>query len=217
MKLLNSMGPNPRIVRMFLLEKGLDIPFEEVDILEAENRDDEYTKQNPAGQLPGLLLDDGNCIAETVAICEYLEDLHPDPALIGTTPLEKAEHRMWQRRIELNITENLYNAFRYSVGLEIFKRRIHCLPEAAAGLKDLTAKNLRWLDGLMGRRSFICGERLTLADIILFCALDFGEGVEQPLDTSLLNINAWFARMMTRDSAHRSLHPDGADGGRRGV
>ena len=75
----------------------------------------------------------------------------------------------------------------------------------------------RWLDGLMGRRSYVCGERFTLVDIILFCALDFGEGVEQPLDTGLLNVNAWFARMMTRDSAHASIHPQAAESGRRGV
>ncbi|MEQ8661746.1 MAG: glutathione S-transferase family protein [Gammaproteobacteria bacterium] len=217
MKLLNSLGPNPRIVRMFLLEKGLGIPFEEVDILAAENRRPPYTERNPGGQLPSLVLADGTCIAETVAICEYLEDLHPTPALIGATPLEKAEQRMWQRRIELNITENLYNAFRYSVGLEIFRERMHCLPEAAPGLTAIVQEKLAWLDGLMGRRSWICGERFTLADIILYCALDFGEGVGQPLDSGLLNVNAWFARMMTRNSAHDSLHPDGAASGRRGV
>lgn len=217
MKLLDSLGPNPRVVRMFALEKGLDLPREEVDILGAENRRPPYTNRNPGGQLPSLVLDDGTCIAETVAICEYLEDLHPQPALIGATPLEKAEHRMWQRRIELNITENLYNAFRYSIGLDLFQDRMHCLPEAAPGLAAIVQEKLAWLDGLMGRSPHICGERFTLCDIILFCALDFGAGVDQPIDPGLLNINAWFARMMTRDSAHGSLHPEGVAAGRRGV
>lgn len=217
MKLLNSMGPNPRIVRMFALEKGLPLTLEEVDILAAENRGTDYVKMNPGGQLPALVLDDGTVIGETVAICEYLEDLYPAPALIGSTPLEKAEHRMWQRRIELNITENLYNAFRYSVGLELFKDRMHCLPEAAPGLTQITQEKLAWLDQLMAGKSFICGERFTLVDILLFCALDFGEGAGQPLDTALLNINAWFARMMTRDSAYESLHAEGPASGRRGV
>ena len=217
MKLLDSLGPNPRIVRMFILEKGLDVPFEEVDILGAENRRPPYTERNPGGQMPSLILDDGTCIAETVAICEYLEDLHPQPALIGSTPLEKAEHRMWQRRIELNITENLYNSFRYSVGLEVFKDRMHCLPEAAPGLAEIVQEKLAWLDGLMGRKSWVCGERFTLADIILFCALDFGEGVSQSIDPGLLNISAWFGRVMTRDSAHASIHPQAAESGRRGV
>ncbi len=217
MKLLNSLGPNPRIVRMFLLEKNLSIPFEEIDILGAANRRPPYTDKNPGGQMPGLLLDDGTCLGETVAICEYLEDLHPDPALIGATPLEKAEQRMWQRRVELNITENLYNAFRYSVGLEVFKDRMRCLPEAAPGLALIAQDKLAWLDQQMGRKAWICGDRFTLADIILFCALDFGEGVGQSIDPGLLNISAWFGRVMTRDSAHASLHPDGVDSGRRGV
>ena len=124
---------------------------------------------------------------------------------------------MWQRRIELNITENLYNAFRYSVGYELFKDRMHCLPEAAPGLAAIVQEKLHWLDGLMARKTWLLGERFTLCDILLYCALDFGAGVGQPLDSGLLNVNAWFARMMTRDSAHDSLHPEGAAGGRRGV
>jgi len=217
MKLLNSLGPNPRIVRMFLLEKALELPFEEVDILGAENRRPPYNQHNPGGQMPSLLLDDGSYLAETVAICEYLEDLHPTPPLIGSTPLEKAQHRMWQRRVELNITENLYNAFRYSVGLELFQSRMPCLPEAAAGLARIVQEKLAWLDPLIGRKTWLCGESFTLNDILLFCALDFGAGVGQEIDPGLINVNAWFARVMTRPSAHSSLHPDGLAEGRRGV
>ncbi|MCB1748754.1 MAG: glutathione S-transferase family protein [Gammaproteobacteria bacterium] len=217
MKLLDALGPNPRAVRMFLREKQLDLPCEQIDILGAANRRPPFSEFNPGGQLPALLLDDGSCIAETVAICEYLEDLHPAPPLIGSTPREKAETRMWQRRVELNITENLYNAFRYSVGLEMFRERMTCLPEAAPGLARIVQEKLAWLDGLMGRRSWICGERFTLADIILFCALDFGEGAGQPIDPGLINVNAWFARVVTRDSAHDSRHPEGVASGQRGV
>ena len=217
MKLLNSPGPNPRVVRMFLLEKGIELPFEEIDILNASNREPAYLELNPAGQLPALILDDGVCISETVAICEFLEDLYPEKPLIGTTPLEKAMHRMWQRRIEQNITENLYNSFRYSVGLELFRERIHCLPEAAPGLAEIVSEKLVWLNDLMRRKIFVCGNDLSLADIILFCALDFGEGVGQHMDNSLLNINAWFSRMYTRDSAYESLHPEGIATGRQGV
>jgi glutathione S-transferase len=217
MKLLDALGPNPRAVRMFLHEKALALPCDDIDILGAANRRAPYTELNPAGQLPALLLDDGTCIAETVAICEYLEDLHPEPPLIGATPREKAETRMWQRRVEFNITENLYNAFRFSVGLEMFRDRMPCLPEAAPGLARIAQDRLAWLDGLIGRRSWLCGERFTLADIILFCALDFGEGAGQPLDAGLINVNAWFARVVTRDSAHVSLHPEGIASGRRGM
>ena len=137
MKLVNSLGPNPRCVRMFMAEKGLSLETIELDILGGDNRKSPYTDKNPGGQMPSLELDDGSYLAETVAICEYLEDLHPSPALIGSTPEEKAQTRMWQRRVEMNITEHLYNGFRYAEGLEMFKTRLHCLPEAAAGLKEI--------------------------------------------------------------------------------
>src|SRR6516164_4208250 len=117
MKIYDSFGPNPRALRMFLLEKGIEVPKVEVDLLGMENRRPPYTDRNPGGQLPALELDDGRVIGETVAIFEYLEDVHPTPPLIGTTPIEKAETRMWTRRIELNITEHLYNAFRYAEGI----------------------------------------------------------------------------------------------------
>ena len=100
MKLLNSMGPNPRMVRMFMIEKGIELETLEHDILGAENRRSPYTDKNPGGQMPALELDDGSVLAETVVICEYLEELHPTPALIGTTAQERAETRMWTRRVE---------------------------------------------------------------------------------------------------------------------
>src|SRR3990170_7852307 len=149
MRLYNSLGPNPRAVRMFLLEKGIDIPRVEIDIIGGENRRPPYTDKNPGGQMPTLELDDGRVIAETVAICEYLEEKHPRPALIGATPEERAETRMWQRRVEFGITEHLYNGFRYGEGLEMFKTRMRVLPEAAPGLKAIVRDKLQWLDNLM--------------------------------------------------------------------
>jgi glutathione S-transferase len=217
MNLLNSPGPNPRIVRMFLLEKGITIPFQEIDILEGQNRQNTYLDLNPAGQLPSLILDNGTCISETVVICEYLEEIFPDVPLIGSTVSEKALNRMWLRRIEQNITENLYNSFRYSVGLELFRNRVYCIPEAAQGLAAIVQERLAWLDRLMHRKIYICGDDFTLADIVLFCALDFGEGVGQQINNALININSWFSRMYTRDSAYASLHPEGAATGRKGV
>src|SRR5690606_34808805 len=157
-----------------------------------------YTDKNPAGQSPALELDDGRVIGETVAICEYLEELHPLPALIGTTPEERAETRMWQRRVELLITEHLYNAFRWSEGIELFRPRMPVLPEAADGLKALVRQRLAWLDGLLAGKSWLAGERFTLADIILFSALDFGRTVKQPFDESLVNLKAWFERVAAR-------------------
>ena len=201
MKLHTSIGPNPRTVRMFLLEKGIDLPTVEVDLMGAENRRPPYNERNPAGQLPALELDDGRLLGETVAICEYLEELYPSPPLIGATPEQRAETRMWQRRVELGITEHLYNGFRFAEGIELFRPRMRVLPEAADGLKSLVKDKLRWLDGLLAGKQFVVGDRFTLVDIILFSALDFGRTVGQPFDEGLANLSAWFARVAARPSA----------------
>ena len=124
MKLYNSLGPNPRLVRMFAQEKKLDLATEEVDIMGGENRQPAYLEKNPGGQLPALELDDGEVLAETVVICEYLEELHPEPALIGATPEERAHTRMWTRRIEAKIVQPLTDGFRYAEGLGMFKDRL---------------------------------------------------------------------------------------------
>ena len=121
MKILNSFGPNPRMLRMFMLEKNINIDAQEHDLMGAENRQDAYLSKNPGGQFPALELDDGTVIAETVVICDYLEELHPEPALIGETAQERAEARMWNRRIEQKITENIYAGFRFAEGLQLFE------------------------------------------------------------------------------------------------
>jgi len=207
MEMYNSLGPNPRAVRMFLIEKGLNIPTRELDILAAENRKSPYTDRNPGGQVPALELDNGKCIGETVAICEYLEEKNPNPPLVGSTPEERANTRQWQRRIEMQITEHLYNGFRYGEGIDMFKPRMRVLPEAAPGLKAIVQDKLKWLDGQLQGKQFIAGDKFTLADIILYCALDFGAGFNQKIDPSLGNVNAWFKRVESRPSAKASLHP----------
>jgi len=207
MKVYDSFGPNPRALRMVLHEKGLDVPRVELDLLGGENRRQPYTDRNPGGQIPALEMDDGRIIAETVAIFEYLEEKHPEPALIGTTPEERAETRCWQRRMELRITEHLYNGFRFAEGLEIFRPRLRVLPEAADGLKATVRDNLGWLDPLLAGKTWIVGPRFTVADVILYCALDFGRGVGQPIDPALGNVSAWFERVAARPSAAASLHP----------
>ena len=97
MKLLNSFGPNPRLVRMFLAEKGMSLDSEDLDLMGGDNRAEPYLKKNPGGQMPALELDDGSVIAETVTICEYLEERQPEPVLIGNTPESRANPRMWVR------------------------------------------------------------------------------------------------------------------------
>lgn len=216
MKLINSFGPNPRMVRMFMAEKGITLPSEEIDLLAGENRGAAYIAKNPGAQMPALELDDGTVIAETTVICEYLEEQHPTPALIGSTAEERANARMWQRRVELNITENIYNGFRYAEGYELFKDRMFCIPEAAEGLKTKAKGQMEWLDGLMAGRDFVGGDRIGIADLVLYCCLDFAQGVGQPIPANLKNLTAWFARMGQRPSAQASLHPAAQQVGMRG-
>ena len=204
MKLYQSIGPNPRVVKMFMAEKGLDLPRAPVDLMAGENRKEPYLSVNPAGQTPALELDDGSVITEITTICEYLEEVNPEPALVGKTPQERAETRMWTRRIDLNICEPMANGFRFSQGLALFQPRMRCLPEAADGLKAVAQDKITWLDGLIAGKTFVAGDRLTLADILLFCFLDFGAGVGQPLNPENKNIVAWYERMKARPSAAAS-------------
>ena len=200
MKFYNSVGPNPRVVRMFMAEKGLKIATQSVDLMKGENRQAEHLKRNPHGQMPALELDSGRYICEILPICEYLEDTQPKPSLIGSSPEEKAECRMWTRRIDLNICEPMANGFRFSEGLPLFQNRIVTVPEAAAGLKKIAADRLKWLDGQLNGKEFVCGKRFTLADILLYCFVDFGGQVGQPLEEANQNLSQWVKRVKSRPS-----------------
>jgi glutathione S-transferase len=206
-KYFDSLGPNPRLVRQFLIEKDLELPTEQIDMMGGANRKRPFIDKNPAGQVPALELDNGAVISETFVICDYLEDKHPNPPLIGRNAEEKAETRMWTRRIDLAITGPLTDGFRYGEGLALFKDRIHTIPAAANDLKAIARDRLAWLDGLIAGKQWICGDRFTLADITLYCFLDFGGTVGQPFDRSLKNISAWFDRAAARPSAEASIHP----------
>ena len=201
MKLYNSLGPNPKLVRMFAAEKGIKLNMVEVDLLKGENRQAPYTAKNAAGQMPCLELDDGSYISEITAICEYLEEMHPTPALIGTNAKERAETRMWTRRTDLNIVEPMANGFRYSEGLPLFKDRIPTAPEAAPGLKAVAQNRMLWLDKMIAGHQYLAGNRFTLADILLFCFLEFGKQVGQQINPEATNINSWYARVKDRPSA----------------
>lgn len=204
MLVYDATSPAPRCLRMFLLEKHLLLPAVTVDVFAGENREPAYLLVNPAGQTPALRCNDGNTLAEAVAIAEYLEELHPSPALIGRTPEERAQTRMWWRRVELNVTEFIHNAYHYAEGLQRFEPRIPVLPEAAAGLKAVAQDRLRWLDGMFGAGPYFCGERFSAADIWLYVWLDFAQSVNQPFDRSLPRIGPWFELVASRSSAERS-------------
>ena len=202
MKLYNSIGPNPQVVRTFMAERGVTLDLEEIDIMTGENRQADYLKVNPAGQLPALLLDDGFLLTEITVICEYLDESQPGEPLMGATPEARAQVRRWTRWADLNICEPLANGFRFAEGLPIFQDRMRCLPEAADGLKACVQDKLAWLDNEISGRDYLAGDRFTLADILLSTFLAFGEQVGQPLNRDLKNIGAWYDRCHARPSAN---------------
>ena len=201
MKLYDSIGPNPHVVRMFIAELGLDIEKEEVDLMGGENRQAEHLSRNPSGQMPTLELDDGSFLAEITVICEYIDEINGNSDLIGKTPQERAETKMWVRRIDLQIIEPLTNGFRSAEGYEFFKERLHLIPQAADDLKAIAQERLAWLDQQLEGKEFICGDRLTLADIMLYCFLNFGATVGQPINEGNKNISALYAKLDSLDSA----------------
>jgi glutathione S-transferase len=155
MKLYDSIGPNPRVVRMFMAERGIDIPKVTIDLMGGENRREPYLSKNPAGQLPALELDDGTVLAEITAICEYLDEIAPGPSLIGATPEERAMTRMWTRRIDLGVVEPMMTGFRGSEGLKLFQHRMHCLPQAADDLKSIARQGMARIEELIAGHEFI--------------------------------------------------------------
>mgnify|MGYP001823102877 CR=1 FL=1 len=201
MKLINSVGPNPHVVRMFAAERGITLDSEDVDVMAGENRQSDYLKKNPTGGSPCLELNNGDYLSEITAICEYLDEVSAGDSLIGSTPEERAETRMWTRRVDLNICEPLTNGFRFAEGLPIFKDRMVTVPEAAEGLKRIAQDRLTWLDGQLAGKNYLCGDRLTLADILLYCFLSFGAAVGQPLNPENKNVQAFFDRMADKPSA----------------
>ena len=201
MKLYNSVGPNPKAVRMFIAELGDEIEMQDVDIMKAENRGEDYLKLNPAGQCPALELDNGSIISEITAICEYLDDKKGSTSLMGTTAEERAETRMWVRRIDHSIMENLANGFRFSEGAALFEGRMRLIPQAADDLKTLAQEKITWIDGQIAGKDYICGDRFSLADVLLFTFLEFFTQVGQPLNEENSNIMAWYERVKERPSA----------------
>ena len=203
MKLYNAkMAPNPHLVRIFLAEKGIEMPIVDIDLMGGENRREPYiSKINPLGYLPTLELDDGSTLSEVTAICEYLEELYPTPPLIGKTPEERAQTRMWTRRIDLEIMAYMAQGFRGAEGQQLFKDRVRTYPQCAEEFKKGAQDGLAWLNAQMEGKAYICGDRFTLADISLYAWLAFIQKVGQPLDEANTNLVAWMERVGARPSA----------------
>jgi glutathione S-transferase len=200
MKLYDSAAaPNPRRVRIFLAEKGITLPVEQVDIGKAVNRKPEFLAKNPLGGLPVLELDDGTCIAESVAICRYFEEIQPQPPLLGTDAKDRAWVEMWQRRMELEL-------FRYVTGCfqnthKFFAGRIPQVPEYGEVCRNAARARLAWLDAELAGRTFVAGERYTIADITALCAIDFGRVSDIRIAPEQKHLARWHEAVSSRPSA----------------
>ena len=200
MKLYQSHNaPNPRRVRIFLAEKGIQVPYEEVDIVKAMNRGDDFRRKNALGTVPVLELDDGACISESVAICRYFEELNPLPPLFGAGAKQRAMVEMWNRRMEFNILQPIADTFRQRH--DFFKGRIRQLPEYAEVQRLNAEDGLAWLDRELGSHRFIAGEQFSIADITAVVAIDFGRVSKIAIKPDQTNLARWHAEVSARPSA----------------
>ena len=200
MKLYDSaLAPNPRRVRIFLAEKGIEVPLVAVDIVKAENREPAFLAKNPLGGVPILELDDGTIIAESTAICRYFEELQPDPPLMGIDAKDRATVEMWLRRVEFEVAFPIMQTFRNTH--DFFKGRIPQVPEWGAVCKQRALEQLAWLDAEMADRPFVAGDRYTIADITLLIGVDFGRVSNIRIDPEHKNLTRWYGEVSSRPSS----------------
>ncbi|MGH7894924.1 MAG: glutathione S-transferase family protein [Candidatus Binatia bacterium] len=192
-------APNPRRVRVFLAEKGVEIPVVQVDLLTKENYTPEFRAKNPMGRVPVLELDDGTCIAETVAICRYVEGMRPQPPLMGTDAKDRALVEMWQRRIELEIFQPIANVFVHTH--DYFKGRVEQVPAYGEACRKHALARMQWLDGELARRPYVAGERFTIADITALCGVDWGRVTSTRIPRECTNLLRWHELVSDRPSA----------------
>ena len=192
-------APNPRRVRVFLAEKGVDLAETPVDMRKREHKSPEFREKNSLGQLPTLELDDGETISETVAICRYLEEIHSEPPLFGRTALEKAHVDMWVRRIEFQLMMPVGGFWRHAhpytaALLTQFK-------EYGESNREAYSNAQRWLDRELAGRDFIAGDAYTMADICALSTVDFATWIGLPIDEDRPNLKAWHDRVTARPSS----------------
>lgn len=206
-KLHSSLGPNPRLVRMFMIEKGLKegSDFERVhyDIITGENRQsDDLNAKNPQGTLPVLELDDGTVLAESWPICEFIEEMHPSPNLFGETAKERAEVRKWARLFDQECVVPMTMGFRATGGRPMFEPRMAVVSESAgAELSAMSDEKWRWFDGQLGDRNHFALGRFTFADLIIFCFANFGFTVGWKLPEGTDNLARFVETHNQRESA----------------
>jgi glutathione S-transferase len=200
MKIYDFVGaPNPKKLRVYLAEKGLKIACEPVNIVTGENRTPEFLKKNPLGGLPVLELDDGSHLTESLAIIEYLEELHPEPPLIGRTPRERARVRELERIAELGVMNSVATYFQNTH--PFMAGRLKQSPDTAENAKARLANTLKVLDAAIDRNRFVAGDRPTIADCTLLAALEFAEFAQAPVEGSVKNVHRWYEDFKQRPSA----------------
>lgn len=193
-------APNPRRVRVFLAEKGIEVPQVEVDMGALGHKSDEVTTRNPLQRLPILELDDGTVLTETVAICRYFEELHPEPALFGTGALGKAQVEMWQRRMELHLLMPVAHAFRH-IHPAMKGWEVPQIAEWGEANKTKATDFLRILDSHFADAEFAAGDAFSIADITGMIAIDFTKPARIELPEGLTHVRRWYAALKARPSA----------------
>ena len=194
-----SAGMHPRRVRIFMAEKGLSIERREVDAAGGANAMPDFLRLNPLGKLPVLELDDGSAIAESLAICRYLEAIHPQPPLMGKTPQASAHIEMWTLRMDHELSQPIALAFVHSS--DFYRGRLEQVPEVALWARARALQTMTWLDGELAGRSHIAGEDYSLADIVAQCAFVLGKAVSLRIPAAQANLMRWFADVSARPTA----------------
>jgi glutathione S-transferase len=201
MKILETRAaPNPRRVRIFLAEKGIGVPYEEVDLMKGALKTPQFTELNWFQRVPVLVLDDGTAIAETIAICRYFEETQPEPALFGTGALGRATVEMWQRRIELGLLLCVAQAFRH-----LHPAMAHLeVPQVAAwgeANKPRALEVLGFMDRELAGRQYVAGDSFSVADITALVAVDFMKPARIQRPPELENLERWHQEVSSRPSA----------------
>ncbi|BCH32337.1 glutathione S-transferase [Mesorhizobium sp. L-8-10] len=201
MKLFDGgKAPNPRRVRIFLAEKGIEVPLVPIDMNAMGHREEAVASRNPLRRLPVLELDDGTIITESIAICRYFEELHPEPALFGRGALGKAKVEMWQRRMELNLMMAVAQAFRH-IHPAMKEWEKPQIPEWGEANKPKALEFLRLLDGELASREFVAGDDYSVADITGMIAVDFMKPARIQVPDELANVIRWYRAVGARPSA----------------
>jgi glutathione S-transferase len=194
-----SAGMHPRRVRIFLAEKGVSIERREVDAGGGANATQDFIRLNPLGKLPVLELNDGSAIAESLAICRYVEATYPDPPLMGRTPREAADVEMWTLRMDHELSQMITLVFVHSS--DFYRGRVEQIPEVANWARGRAIETMNWLDRELAGRRHIAGENYTLADIVAQCACVLGKAVGLRIPSDMTNLSRWFTEVTARPTA----------------